>query len=159
MAALIIALFLIVVVWGWFLIPKKAGAHKASTLNVRGKQSKAPNQRSRSKSVADVTVVPVAGTRTGYGAPVPVVGGNPSGASNRRRRVRAVLVALAVLSAAAALYTGSVNWWFFHAACDALLIIYYGLAMQLQDSRVGRTITSTPSEEEARPALRRVAGG
>ena len=158
MAALIIALFVIVVVWGWFLIPKKAGAHNASTLKVRGKRSKTPNPRSVAKPAADITVVPAAGTRRGYGAPVPVVGGHRPGASARRRRVRAVLVAMAVLSAAVALYTGSINWWLFHAASDALLIIYYGLAMHLRDSGATRTPSATRSEA-TRPALRRVAGG
>ncbi|MCE2527505.1 MAG: hypothetical protein J4G00_08235 [Actinomycetia bacterium] len=159
MAALIIALFVIVVVWGWYLIPKKAGAHKASTLNVRGRQSKTASQVARSKSTPDVQVVPAAGTRTGYGAPVPVVGGNRSGATNRRRRVRAVLIAMAVLSAAAALYTGSVNWWLTHAASDALLLIYFGLALQLQDGKAASTNAAPATQQESQPALRRVAGG
>lgn len=162
MAALIIALFLIVVVWGWFLIPKKAGAHKASTLSVRGRQAKRGSQRTRSRSAAaDVTVVPVANTATGPGAPVPVAGGQRTRASARRRRVRTVLITAAVGSLAGALYTGSVNWWLTHAAFDAMLIIYYGLEMQLQDSAGARRVrTSEDAEQEvAQPALRRVAGG
>ena len=162
MAALIIALFLIVVVWGWFLIPKKAGAHKASTLSVRGRQAKSAGQRTRPRSAAaDVTVVPVAHTATSPGAPVPVVGGQRARASARRRRVRTVLITAAVASLAGALYTGSVNWWLTHAAFDAMLIIYYGLEMQLQDSATSRkTPASADAEREAaQPALRRVAGG
>lgn len=159
MAMLIIALFLIVVVWGWFLIPKKAGAHKASALSVRNRKSRTARQAALSKSNGDVHVVPVAGARTGFGAPVPVVGGNRSGASTRRRRVRTVLVSMAILSAAAALYTGSLNWWLVHAASDALLLIYFGLAMQLRDERTKAKPAAPSAREESRPALRRVAGG
>ena len=162
MAALIIALFLIVVVWGWFLIPKKAGAHKASTMSVRGRQSKTPGPRSRSRSTAaDVTVVPVASTGTSPGAPVPVVGGQRTRASARRRRVRTVLITAAVTTVAAALYTGSINWWLTHAAFDALLVICYGLEMQLQDGAADKRVPTPASadQEPAQPALRRVAGG
>ena len=161
MAALIIALFLIVVVWGWFLIPKKAGAHKASTLSVRGRQARTASQKTRSKSAADVTVVPVASTATGPGAPVPVAGGQRTRASARRRRVRTILITAAVSSLAGALYTGSLNWWLTHAAFDAMLIIYYGLEMQLQDSGTGRRVPTAAEAEQklAQPALRRVAGG
>lgn len=159
MAALIIALFVIVVVWGYFLIPTKAGAHKSSALNFRGRQSRTTGQ-TPTQPLSGVTVVPVSRSPNGHGAPVPVVGGVRSGASVRRRRIRNALVTMAVISAAASLYTGSINWWLTHVGIDALLIIYFGLALQLQDTRAARAATASPSGQQAsRPALRRVAGG
>jgi hypothetical protein len=157
MAALIIALFPIVVVWGWFLIPKKGGAHKAATFSMGG-QPKTNGRKSRSKQ-DEVTVVPVTNTGFGHGAPVPVVGGHRTGASARRRRVRTVLVGAAVGSLVLALYAASVNWWLTHAAFDALLLIYYGLEMQLQDGSVRGAATPTSTEQATQPALRRVVGG
>lgn len=160
MAAYIIALFLIVVVWGWYLIPKKAGAHKASTLNIGGRRPKVASPRSVVKSPGEITVVPVAGSQAGIGAPVPVVGGSRSGANARRRQVRSVLGALAVLTVAAALFTGSITWWLVHICFDGLLIIYYGLTMQLQDNQTAVIARAAPSDNrESQPRLRRVAGG
>lgn len=70
-----------------------------------------------------------------------------------------MLVSMAILSAAAAFYTGSVNWWLVHAASDALVVIYFGLAMQLRDGRAKATTAAPSAREQSRPGLRRVAGG
>ncbi len=156
MAVLIIALFVIVVVWGWYLVPKKTGAHKSSTLNVRGRQITSRSQRPASRSVPGVTVV--AGVANPRVTPVPARVG--SGASTRRRRIRTGLVIAAVLSIAAALYTGSINWWWAHLAMDALLIIYYGLSMQIRENRAAQIApTVSRFQEESRSGLRKVVGG
>ncbi len=158
MAVLIIALFVIVVVWGWYLVPKKTGAHKSSTLNVRGRQITSRSQRSASRSVPGATVVPVAGAANPRVTPVPARVG--SGASTRRRRIRTGLVIAVVLSIAAALYTGSSNWWWVHLAMDALLIIYYGLSMQIRENRAAQIApTVSRFQEESRSGLRKVVGG
>ena len=158
MAALIIALFVIVAVWGWFLVPKKTGAHRSSSLSIRGRRFKPDGQRTRSGPTPEVTAIPVAGMAKGRVAVVPAGAG--TGPSARRRRVRAVLIGAAVVSLAAALYTTSMTWWWTHLAVDGLLVIYYGLWMQWQE---GRAIRVSPSisrtEQESRPALRKVVGG
>ena len=152
MAALIIALFVILVAWGWYLAPKKTGAHKASTLSFIGRPS------------PDATVVRVAQIeeKPGHGIYVPGVPrpGQPSLASARRRRIRGTLVTMAVLSVAAALYTGSTNWWLTHIGVDALLLIYYGLSHQVRSS--GARVSRPPAyvgAGESEAILRRVAGG
>jgi len=81
MAALMIALFIILVAWGWYLVPKKTGAHKSSRLSFGRQQSK-------SGQAPDVTVIPVApaagntGLRVaggaGYKEHVPGAPGPPS---------------------------------------------------------------------------------
>ena len=88
MAALIIALFLIVVVWGWFLIPKKAGAHKASTLSVRGRQARSGESEELAPSLLPLMsrLFPWPSTATGPGAPVPVVPGDSGRRASARRR-------------------------------------------------------------------------
>ena len=156
MAALIIALFVILVAWGWYLVPKKTGAHRASTLSFIGQQSSRPS--------ADVTVIPVAQIEKEPGHRIYVPGvprpGQPSLASARRRRIRGTLVTMAVVSVAAALYTGSSNWWLTHIGVDALLLIYYGLSQQLRSS--GARVSRSPAYAgagESEPILRRVAGG
>ncbi len=157
MAALIIALFVILVAWGWYLVPKKTGAHKASTLSFIGQQSK-------SLPSPDVTVIPVAQIEKEPGHRIYVPGvpgpGQPSLASARRRRIRGTLVTMAIVSVAAALYTGSTNWWFTHIGVDALLLIYYGLSQHLRSS--GARVSRPPAYAgagESEPILRRVAGG
>ncbi len=157
MAALIIALFVILVAWGWYLVPKKSGAHKASTLSFIGQQSK-------SRPFPDVTIIPVAQIEKDPGHRIYVPGvpglGQPSMATARRRRIRGTLGTMAVLSVAAALYTGSSNWWLTHIGVDALLLIYYGLSQQLRSSgaRVLRS-SDYAGAGESEPILRRVAGG
>lgn len=71
------------------------------------------------------------------------------------------MIAAAGASAAAALYTGSVDWWLTHAAFDAMLIIYYGLEMRLQEGAAARRVATpgSPEQQASQPALRRVAGG
>lgn len=158
MAALIIALFVIVAVWGWFLVPKRTGAHRSSTLSVRGRQFEAARRDTPSEPAPEVAAIPVAGPARGRIAVVPTGAG--SGPSARRRRVRAVLIGAAVASLAAALYTTSMTWWWIHLAVDGLLVIYYGLWMQWQEGRavpVSRPAGLT--ERESRPALRKVVGG
>ena len=158
MAVLIIALFVIVVVWGWYLMPKKTGAHKSSQLNVRGRKVISRGQNLRPEPVTDVAVIPVAPAAKAREMPVAAVTG--TGASARRRRVRAILAGAALVSVAAALYTGSINWWLIHVAMDALLIIYYGLSLQLQESRATRAAPVVARfQEETRPTLRKVVGG
>ena len=155
MAALMIALFVILVAWGWYLVPKKTGAHKSSRLSFG-------RQQPRSGRVPDVTVIPVARVAgsTGNGEHVPGAPGPPSAASARRSRIRGVLVAMAVISAASALYTRSLNWWLTHIGIDALLLIYYGLSLQVQ-SRAA-SLSRSPgvgSRGRSDPVLRRVVGG
>lgn len=159
MATLIVALFVIIAVWGWYLIPKKGGAHQAAATGVREWGSKNRVQRMRAKQDSDVRVIPAAGTQAGVGAPVQVVGGTRTNASTRRRRVRTSLIGMAVLSLAIAFYTGSANWWITHVAVDALLIIYYGLAMHIEANAAARpAVTTRSAREEAPPTLRRVSG-
>lgn len=67
---------------------------------------------------------------------------------------------MAVVSVAAALYTGSFNWWLVHIGVDALLLIYYGLSLQVQ--RSAPSVSRSPvmaSRERSDPVLRRVVGG
>ena len=159
-AALIIALFVIVVVWGWYLIPTKSGAHRSSTLSFWGRQSKVASQRPQARPAPEVKVVPVAQAAAEPLGSVPfAIVQQGSMAFARRRRVRTVLVAMAVITVAAGLYTGSLNWWLAHVAVDALLIIYYGLAMQFQGSRVGMASSVISAQGGSREVLRRVAGG
>ncbi len=158
MAVLIIALFVIVVVWGWYLVPKKSGAHKSSTLNVRGRRLASRSPQPPPGATSDVTVARVATAARARIAPVP--DGAGSGAFARRQRVRTVLVGAAVVSLAAALYTGSISWWWLHVAIDGLLVIYYGLALQFRENRgVGMTPTVSRPQEESPPVLRKVVGG
>ncbi len=157
MAVLIISLFVIVVVWGWYLIPKKSGAHKTSTLNVRGRRLTSRNQPPLSGATPEVAAVRVAPAEQARLAPVP---NNRQGAFTRRQRVRAVLAGAAVVSLAVALYTGSINWWWFHMAIDGLLIVYYGLSLQMRENRgVRMTGTVSRHQEESPPVLRRAVGG
>ena len=155
MAALMIALFIILVAWGWYLVPKKTGAHKSSRLSFGRQQSK-------SGSAPAVTVIPVARVAgsIGHQERAPGAPGPPSPASARRSRIRGVLVAMAVISAAAALYTGSLNWWLTHIGVDALLLVYYGLSLQVQ-SRAASASRSAGLGSRGRsdPVLRRVVGG
>ena len=155
MAALMIALFVILVAWGWYLVPKKTGAHKSSRLSFGRQQSK-------SGRAPEVTVIPVARVagNSAYREQVPGAPGPPSPASARRSRIRGVLVAMAVISAAAALYIRSLNWWLIHIGVDALLLIYYGLSLQVQ-SRAASLSRSQGAGSRGRsdPVLRRVVGG
>ncbi|MDE0602702.1 MAG: hypothetical protein OXI56_12980 [bacterium] len=155
MAALMIALFVILVAWGWYLVPKKTGAHKSSRLSFGRQQSK-------SGRTPEVTVIPVARVtgNNGYQERVPGAPGPPSAASARRSRVRGFLLAMAVISAAAALYTRSLNWWLTHIGIDALLLVYYGLSLQLQSrsASVSRS-RGVGSRGRSDPVLRRVVGG
>ena len=158
MAVLIIALFVIVVAWGWYLVPKKTGAHKSSRLNVRGREFTSRGRQPEPTAATRVSVAPVAGRPAASVRPVPSPVG--SGASARRRRVRTVLVSTALVTVAAALYTGSVTWWWVHLAVDGLLVIYYGLSMQLQQNRTALfPPTAARPIEESRPTLRKVVGG
>ena len=154
MAALMIALFVILVAWGWYLAPKKTGAHKSSRLSFG-------RQQSRSGRAPQVTVIPAARSDgRGYGENVPGAPGPPSAASARRSRIRGVLVAMVVISAAAALYTRSLNWLLTHIGMDALLLVYYGLSLQVQ-SRASSLSRSPGVGTTGRsdPVLRRVVGG
>lgn len=155
MAALMIALFVILVAWGWYLAPKKTGAHKSSRLSFGRQQSK-------SGRAPEVTVIPVARVAgsPGYGEHVPGAPGPPSAASARRSRIRGVLVAMAVISAAAALYTRSLNWLLTHIGMDALLLVYYGLSLQVQSraSSLSRSL-GVGTTGRSDPVLRRVVGG
>lgn len=158
MAILIIALFVIVVVWGWYMVPKKTGAHKSSTLNVRGRQFKSRSQRPRAQPSSGVTVVPAAAASPTRVAAVP--SGPVSNASARRRRIMIGLATAALVAAAAAFYTGSASWWWVHVAFDGCLIMYYGLTLQLQQSRSALIApVASRSPAESRPPLRQVVGG
>ena len=69
-------------------------------------------------------------------------------------------MAAAVISAAAALYTRSLNWWLTHIGIDALLLVYYGLSLQVQSRAV--SVSRSPgvgSTGRSDPVLRRVVGG
>ena len=154
MAVLIISLFVIVVVWGWYLVPKRSGTHKTSTLNVRGRGLLTRSQPTPS-GATPVGAPPV--EKRGL-APVPNT--RQSGAFTRRQRVRAVLAGAAVVSLAVALYTGSINWWWLHLAMDGLLILYYGLSLQMRENRGVRMTGTVPRyREESSPVLRRAVGG
>ncbi len=155
MAGLIIALFIILVAWGWYLIPKKSGAQKTSTLSFFGQQSKGGQS-------SGVTVIPVSYLKEdpGHDRLDPIGREQRPMASARRRRVRTFLVVLAFLSVAAALYTGSLNWWLAHIGIDALLVIYYGLAMQFQSSNALASYSPGSMDRgESVSLLRKVAGG
>ncbi len=159
MAALLVALFIIVVAWGWFLVPKKSGSQRPSALNFRDRLSSAIPQRTKVRRTPDSGVAQASFSQEGAPRVVPVrSGGEHRSMATRRRQVRRALVVLAVLTAAVALYTGAINWWLVHVAIDALLIIYYGLSLQFQDTAVMSPATST-REEETEPVLRRVVGG
>ena len=155
MAALMIALFVILVAWGWYLVPKKTGAHKSSRLSFGRQQPKS----GRAPAVTVIPVARVAGSN-GFRERVPGAPGPPSAASTRRGRIRGVLVAAAVISVAAALYTRSLNWWLTHIGIDALLLVYYGLSLQVQ-SRAASLSRSRGVGSSGRPdpVLRRVVGG
>ena len=160
MAALLVALFIIVVAWGWFLVPKKSGAQRSSALNFRDRMSSAIQQRPKARQAPDSGVAQVSFSREGAPQVIPVrAGGEYRSMATRRRQVRTALVVLAVLTAAVALYTGAVNWWLVHVAMDALLIIYYGLSLQFQAARAAAPSSAAPVREETEPVLRRVVGG
>lgn len=138
------------------MIPKRTGAHKSSALNVRDRRFRFGSRQSSPESAPDVTVAPAAAPRRVAAVPAAA----SSGAWARRRRIRTILVSAAVVSAAIALYTGSINWWWTHVGVDALLILYYGLSMQFEASRGARVAPPVaPVQEESRPALRKVVGG
>ena len=66
---------------------------------------------------------------------------------------------MAVISAVAALYTGSLNWWLTHIGVDALLLIYYGLSLQVQSRAASASRAGVGSRGRSDPVLRRVVGG
>ena len=154
MAALLVALFVIVVVWALYLIPSKS--RNSSTLTFWGRQSKVSSHQPVTQPVSGVKVVPIAKARSQPLSSVPIaVIQRGSTAPARRRRVRTVLVAMAVITAASGLYAGSLNWWLAHVVVDGLLIIYSGLAMLVRGGSAGSYSTVSLAE---RQVLRRVSG-
>ncbi|MYD42006.1 MAG: hypothetical protein F4W94_09835 [Acidimicrobiia bacterium] len=150
-----IALFVILVAWGWYLAPKKTGAHRSSRLSFGRRQSKS----GRALNATVIPVAPVTGN-IGFQQHVPGAPGPPTAASARRSRIRGVLVAVAVMSAVAALYTRSLNWLLIHIGIDALLLVYYGLSLQVQSKTA--SLSRSPgvgSTGRPDPVLRRVVGG